>query len=455
MKRGFLAMLGGVGVALVVAMVLAAALSERPRGRASDPSPMTSSAASEARKTSGPEGGVTLISSPDEGSSALETVNVRLEAGDTLLGTLVGAGIPYEEAYGASQGLKSTFEPRRLKAGQEIRLRLMSGGENADTVHLERLALIPKTDRMVVLEHRPDEGFEVSTQAIEHASQLVSAAGEIGTSLYQAARGQGVPMLVLLQAYRVLGHAVDFQRDIREGDTFALGYESLDDGQFGEPHAGKLMYASLTIGERRALEVYRYTTSDGYAGFFDADGRSIETSLMKSPVDGGRLSSLFGKRNHPILGYTRMHKGLDFAAPRGAPVLAAGDGVVTRRSRYGGFGNYIRIEHDGTYATAYAHLSRYADELDVNDRVRQGQVIGYVGATGLATGPNLHYEVRENGSQVNPMALELPPRRTLAGDELARFRRVTADLLAALAAGATGTDARTEADTPGTGAADG
>lgn len=443
-----------VVLAFVVMMALVVPPFEQSRSRVLIPEPTMSVTAGDARKASKSEERVTIPPSPFGDTSALETVNVRMEAGDTLLGTLIEAGISYDEAYGASRGLKSTFDPRRLKAGQEIRLRLKPGDETAGTVHLERLAMIPKTDRMVVLEHRPDEGFEASTQAIEHASQLVSAAGEIGTSLYQAARDQGVPMPVLLQTYQMLGHAVDFQRDIREEDTFTLAYESLDDGQFGETHAGELMYASLKLGKRRDLEIYRYTTSDGYTGFFDADGRSIETSLMKTPVDGGRLSSLFGKRKHPILGYTRMHKGLDFAAPRGAPVLAAGDGVVTRRSRYGSFGNYIRIEHDDTYATTYAHLNRYADELDVNDRVRQGQVIGYVGATGLATGPNLHYEVRKEGSQMNPMTLELPPRRTLAGDELARFRRVTSDMLATLAP-MIGTDARAEADTPGTGADDG
>jgi len=322
-------------------------------------------------------------------------------------------------------------DPRSFKAGQKIILSLRDVGTAADALHLDSVTLIPNTDRLVVVRHREGKRFEAQMQSIEHTPRLVLVRGEMATSFYKAARDQGVPMPVLLQAYQTLSHIVDFQRDIREGDTFALGYQSLDDGEYGGTHPGNLVYASLTLSGR-ALDVYRNATDEGYEGFFDADGRSIETDLMKTPVDGAQLSSLFGKRSHPLLGYTRMHKGLDFAAPRGAPVLAAGDGIVLRRSRNRSFGNYIRIRHDGTYATAYAHLSRYAKGLEPGDRVRQGEVIGYVGATGLATGPNLHYEVLVDGNQVNPMTLDLPPRRVLTGDALARFRRATADLVAAL-----------------------
>ena len=384
----------------------------------------------------------------------LRSVSLVLEAGDTLMGVLAEAGLASGEAHAASQGLKTMVDPRALRAGQALTLSLRTGGEEADALHLASLALIPETDRMVVVEHQEDERFEAQVRPIEHTPRLISARGEIATSLYEAARDQSVPMGVLLRAYQTLNHAVDFQRDIREGDTFALGYESFDDGENGGVHSGGLVYASLELGGR-TLSFYRYTKAGGYTGFFDADGRSLETSLMKTPVDGGQLSSLFGKRDHPVLGYTRLHKGLDFAAPKGAPVLAAGDGVVVRRSRYGSFGNYIRVRHDGIYSTAYAHLSRYAKGLAHGDRVRQGDVIGYVGATGLATGPNLHYEVLSGEDQVNPVTLDLPPRRVLTGDELARFRRATERLLSALVRSAAGNGARDAAGTEGAGASDG
>jgi len=361
---------------------------------------------------------------------APRTERLALEAGETLLGALDRAGVPSREAYAATKSLATVVDPRALKAGQEIKLGLRRGARAVDTFHLQRLELVPSTDRRVVVD-RADERFVAQVHTIEHDTTLILAKGTIVGSLDEAARGQGVPAPVLLQAYRVLSHAVDFQRDIRRGDAFALGYESSDDGEHGGTHPGKLRYASLTLSGQ-TLDVYRYATDEGYEGFFGSDGRSIETSLMRTPIDGGRLSSLFGRRDHPILGYTRMHKGLDFAAPRGAPVLAAGDGTVVHRSRNGSFGNHIRIRHDRSYATLYAHLSRYAKGLKRGDRVRQGEVIGYVGATGLATGPNLHYEVLANGDSVNPMMLDLPARRVLSGTELARFRRATADLLAAL-----------------------
>ena len=201
------------------------------------------------------------------------------------------------------------------------------------------------------------------------------------------------------------------------------------------------MYASIDL-RGQSIRAYRYTTSDGYTGFFDESGASLSTNLMKTPIDGARLSSLFGKRKHPILGYTRMHRGLDFAAPRGTPVLAAGNGVVIQKGRNGDFGKYIRIKHDATYSTAYAHLSRYADKLKPGGRVRQGEVIGYVGATGLATGPNLHYEVLQGRRQVNPMKVELPPRRLLGSVEMARYEREKKKIRSLLAFQPTGARSR-------------
>ena len=182
----------------------------------------------------------------------------------------------------------------------------------------------------------------------------------------------------------------------------------------------------------RTLAVYRHTMADGFTGYFDRDGRSAESPLLKTPVKGARISSIFGMRHHPILGYERLHKGLDFAAPRGTPVLAASNGVIDKRQRNAGYGRYVRIDHGAGHATAYAHLNAYADGLNVGDPVRQGDVIGYVGSTGLATGPHLHYEVLHDTTPVDPATVALPPQRVLSGNDVADFRIARIKLLVAL-----------------------
>jgi len=355
-----------------------------------------------------------------KGLPELQVISLSIEDGGTLLGTLTEQGVSQKEAHAISNALESVFDPRKLKAGEVLTVGLNPQNGNNQTPHLQQLSLIPETDLEIVIKHQEDEQFEVVLRPIEHSISQVAVKGTISASLYETARSMGVPSTILLETYQLLGHAVDFQREVRPGDTFVLGYERFDDGEFGGQHPGRLSFASITLSGK-ALRFLRYTTSDGYSGFFDSEGRSADSDLMKTPVDAGRLSSLFGKRNHPILGYTRMHRGLDFSAPHGAAVVAAGDGTVSKRERNGGFGNYVQIEHSSNYATAYAHLSRYALDLKVGTRVRQGETIGYVGATGLATGPNLHYEVLQNGKATNPLLIESPPRRILTGKEMEKF----------------------------------
>lgn len=444
--RRRLHLLMGATVAGVGAVLLLSATS-LSSGPDTDPSMETASAPAlqDARVD---ERAVPSSGLPVEQTEDIRTVNLTLKPGDTLLGVLAKAGVPDSEAYAVSERLREMVDLRALKAGQNLELSLRGGFEDGDEANLDGLALVQETDRLVVAQRTDGRSFNAHVRQIDHSSDLMSATGSIATSLYEAARDQGVPMSVLLQTYDVLGHAVDFQRDIKEGDRFELGYERFDDGGYGGQHPGKLVYVSLALAER-TLIYFRYTTSDGITGYFDAGGSSVQTSLLKTPVDGGRLSSLFGKREHPILGYTRMHKGLDFAAPRGTPILAAGDGVITRRGDNGSFGNYLRVRHDNRYATAYAHLIRYAEKLSVGSRVRQGDVIGYVGATGLATGPNLHYEVLRNGEQVNPVEVDLPPRRVLAGDELTRFRKAANTLLSTLSLSASESNLSGTSDLPG------
>ena len=220
---------------------------------------------------------------------------------------------------------------------------------------------------------------------------------------------------------RAFSFDVDFQRELQPGDRFALLYETLHehDGQLAKP--GDLLYAELVLSGK-PIGIYRFTPESGITDYFTADGRSVRKSLLRTPIDGARISSGYGMRRHPILGYSKMHRGVDFAAPTGTPIYAAGHGTVEKAARFGGYGKYVRIRHNGSYKTAYAHLSRYGRGIKAGARVKQGQVIGYVGSTGRSTGPHLHYEVISNGKQVNPRSIKLPAGERLKGADLKAFQ---------------------------------
>jgi murein DD-endopeptidase MepM/ murein hydrolase activator NlpD len=252
--------------------------------------------------------------------------------------------------------------------------------------------------------------------------ELVHRAGAIDDSLYVSAQRAALPHDVVIGLIKLFSWDVDFQRDVRRGDQFETLFEvvALEDGSEGV-RGGDLLYAALSI-DGRLLEGYRFELPDGRVAYFDRSGKSLRKFLMRTPIDGARLSSRFGMRRHPILGYTLMHKGVDFAAPTGTPIYAAGDGRVEVAARNGGYGKYVRIRHTGEYSTAYAHLSRFAKGMQSGRRIRQGQVIGYVGTTGRSTGPHLHYEVLRHGAQINPLQIRQPSNEQLAGADLARFR---------------------------------
>ncbi|MEQ8249589.1 MAG: M23 family metallopeptidase [Alphaproteobacteria bacterium] len=355
-----------------------------------------------------------------------QVIDVSLAEGMTLLGVLVDLGIPISEAFKAATSVEALVDPRTLRAGQTIQVALTEES-NGVTRLLRSIVMAPETDRVIVVNRKDGGEYTARLKQVEHISRLQFADGTIKESLHEAARALDIPSSILEQAYPILGHAVDLQRDIKNGDRFSFAFEKFEDAVNHTSHTGALVFISLEADER-TLSLVRFTTGDGFTGYFDSNGNSIEASLRRTPVDGARLSSRFGKRDHPILGYSRMHKGLDFAASHGSPVFAAGDGLVVKRGFKGSFGNYVRIRHAGALETAYGHLSEYAADLKVGSRVRQGDTIGFIGATGLATGPNLHYEVLKNGIQINPMRLDLPPRKKLAPDELARLRREIASL---------------------------
>ncbi len=251
----------------------------------------------------------------------------------------------------------------------------------------------------------------------ETALHLVHYRGAIHNSLFEAAMAQGVPVALLGEMIKIFSYDVDFQRDIQPDDQFELIYRQGQDKKTPR----QLIYASLTLSGE-PLSLYRYVDQQGNADFYSHTGESARKALLKTPVDGAKISSGFGMRFHPILHYTTQHKGIDFAVMTGTPVMAAGSGVVDYAGVNGAYGIYVRIKHDTSHSTAYAHLSRLAPGVRVGKHVNQGQTIALSGATGRATGPHLHYEMLVNDAQANPMSVKFQSGRKLSGKELSRFQ---------------------------------
>ncbi len=340
---------------------------------------------------------------------------LRLAAGDTLQGVLTAAGVDAGTAQAAIEALAPFFPPRNLKPGQEMALDFMG-------VELSELRLTTAIDRDIIVTRAGDGSFTARARArtLAHVPEL--AAGVIHTSLFETANDAGVPMPVLSAMIRAFSYDVDFQRDLQPEDSFEVLYDRLYDERGKAVATGEIAYAAMTLSGK-TLKLYRYLPVGARtAEFFTAAGESVKKALLRTPVDGARLSSGFGMRLHPILGYTKMHRGVDFAAPPGSPIMAAGDGVVESAGMAGAYGNLVLLKHDGAYETAYAHMSRIARGLRPGTRVRQGEVIGYVGATGRATGPHLHYEVRLQGQPMNPISVKTGPGQPLAGTDADRFQ---------------------------------
>ena len=261
------------------------------------------------------------------------------------------------------------------------------------------------------------DGLEVTKNITELFKKDVVINGKISNNLYSSATKSGMEPNIIIEFARIFGFEVDFQRDIRKGDVFEVMYERYVDDRNKKVKTGKILYAYLNVNNQ-TIKLYRFGKKNNY-DFYDDKGRSIRKALMKTPINGARLSSPFGKRKHPILGFTKHHNGTDFAAPTGTPIMASGNGTVIKAGWCGNGGNCVRIRHNSTYTTGYGHMSKIATKT--GRRVRQGQVIGYVGNTGMSTGPHLHYTVKFNGKFINSQRLKLPSGKVLTGEERKLF----------------------------------
>ena len=242
----------------------------------------------------------------------------------------------------------------------------------------------------------------------------------ITNSLYTSAIDLGIKPNIIIEFARLYGFQVDFQRDVWKNDSFQIIYEEFVNDKNKVVDTGEIIFANLNLQDTD-LQLYKYEYEKDKIDYFDENGKSIKKTLMKTPINGARLSSSYGKRKHPILGYTKMHTGTDFAAPKGTPIMASGDGKVIKAGWCGGGGNCVKIKHNSTYQTVYAHMSKFGRGIKKGVRVKQGQVIGYVGSTGMSTGPHLHYEVIENGKKINSQKLKLPSGKILKGESRKNF----------------------------------
>ena len=264
-----------------------------------------------------------------------------------------------------------------------------------------------------------EDKFIYEIKKIPITSEKIFVSGVIETSLYKAMKDKGLSEIIINEIIRIYSFDVDFQRDIYAGDNFEI-YFTREKNEKNETVSIKDPEYLMLSSRGTELPYYLYSTEE-FNEYFDENGKGMTKSLMKTPINGARLSSSYGMRKHPILGYNKMHKGVDFAAPTGTPIFAAGNGIVEYVGRNGGYGKYIRIRHDGTYKTAYAHLNSYKKGIGNGVRVKQGDIIGYVGSTGRSTGPHLHYEIIVNGQQINPATLKLPSGRKLNEQQLIDF----------------------------------
>ncbi len=346
------------------------------------------------------------------------TREVELSSGKTFVSMLTDADVSPEDALAAASALNKVYDHKKLKAGQEVTLAFTRLGSEET---LTGVTFMPEPTREVTITREAGGNFASNIKTTPLERERFAVRAEIRSSLYEAGEREGVPRAVMAALLRAYAHAVDFQRDIKPGDKFEVLYDqptSKDGKPVGQ---GVIIYAALEIGGK-VKPLYRVTFADGAVDYFDEKGQSVKRALLRTPVDGARVTSNFGMRRHPILGYSKMHQGTDFGAAPGTPIFAAGSGIVEEVGFKGAYGRYIRLRHNGRVETAYAHMSRFARGMHNGARVNQGDVIGFVGSSGRSTGPHLHFEVWVSNRQVNPLSVNMPAGRVLQGKLLAQFK---------------------------------
>ena len=357
-------------------------------------------------------------------NSPYEEINYVIKNNDTVEKILKKFKVQEEEIKKISLKLKEK-KLTNIYSGRKLSL-IVKKLDNGSNSLVNFIYPINNTSSVEI--RKSQKIFLVKENILQLYKEEIVVKNVIKNNLYSSAIESEVEPNIIIEFARIFGFEVDFQRDIRKGDWFEILYEKFKDDNGKVRDTGKIIYASMFVnGEEINLYNFKYKNDEDY---YDIKGKSITKSLMKTPINGARLSSAFGMRKHPILGYNKMHRGTDFAAPSGTPIMASGSGTITRARWCGGGGNCVKIKHNSTYETIYAHMKGFAKGIKEGRKVKQGQIIGYVGSTGLSTGPHLHYEVIVNGKKVNSQRLKLPSGKTLKGNERKEFEldRIKIDL---------------------------
>lgn len=351
-----------------------------------------------------------------------KTISITVGSGDTVAKMLSNQGINKSEIHNLIEAMSKNFKPNKLRPEHDVEITKAKPENDAEHFEVHEMRIRPSIEYSVVVT-KDDQGcFKCEKEPIPLIEETRFAEGEIESSLYESAAAKQIPPKAIHELIAAFSYDVDFQRSLHSGDKYQVMYSIYTDPETGKERLGEVKFATLIIGDK-PYAIYKFAPRSGVPGYYNDKGESVVKALLRTPIDGARLSSHYGKRKHPVLGYTKHHKGVDFAAPRGTPIMAAGSGVVDKIGRWGAYGMYVRIRHTNKYSTAYAHLSAYAKNLKKGSKVTQGQVIGYVGATGRTTGAHLHYEILVNLQQVNPMSVKMLPSNKLNAKDLPEFKK--------------------------------
>ena len=355
-----------------------------------------------------------------------KSIDHKISSGETFDKILNNYSIPSKEILDIKKSLSSDYNLSNLKSNLDIKFTIDQSNNKKITSFLFPVS---RTEKILLTRNLDTDKFDKKKIITNLNKKIIFKEGKISQSLYKTAIDLNVQPNIIIEFARIYGFQVDFQRDIRKNDNFQIMYEVFEDNNGKVFETGNIIFADLKLsGVNNSLY---YFDKKGNEGHYDQNGKNVEKALMKTPINGARLSSAFGMRKHPIDGYNKMHRGTDFAAPMGTPIMASGSGVVTRARWCGGGGNCVKIKHNSTYETIYAHMKNFARGIKEGVRVKQGQIIGYVGSTGKSTGPHLHYEVLVNGKQINSQKLKLPSGKILKSKnrELFEVTRIKLDVL--------------------------
>jgi murein DD-endopeptidase MepM/ murein hydrolase activator NlpD len=348
-------------------------------------------------------------------SPKYKNIDHKISEGETFDSILKSYSILNHEIIKVKKNLSSNNNLNTLKTNERIKLTI----DQSKNKIIRFLFPISRTEKIQLTRNMETNLFEKKIVITNLNKRIVFKEEKILQSLYKTAIDMSVQPNIIIEFARIYGFQVDFQRDIRKNDSFQIMYEIFEDDNGKIFETGNIIFANLKLsGVSNSLYFFDKKKSEGH---YDENGNSVKKALMKTPINGARLSSAFGMRKHPIDGYNKMHRGTDFAAPMGTPIMASGNGIITRAKWCGGGGNCIKIKHNSTYQTVYAHMKSFARSIKVGLRVKQGQIIGFVGSTGKSTGPHLHYEVIKNGKKINSQTLKLPSGKTLKNKERELF----------------------------------